>query len=172
MSAILKRLSVGELVTLFLIVAFPIHAWSIFMILTFALFESAVIFIIVWLLSLLLPSRWKSNKTLAAMGTVFISVSIWAILNQLYFFYHSSSLVKSMPQIYIGLSHPVRMFYLSLGVLFLVVLASVVGPIFFVDRNKKYVKATMAFFDRLIILSGLYIFLDVISIVIVIIRNV
>ena len=130
MPAILKRLSTGDLITLFLIVAFPIHAWSIFMVLqdfqwvmertvsiwdgigyasyslTFALFESVVIFIIVWLLSLLLPSQWKSNKIIAGMGTVMVSVSIWAILNQLYFFYSDSQMVKALPQLFIGLVHP------------------------------------------------------------------
>jgi len=196
MPSIIKRLSKGDLVTLFLIVAFPIHAWSIFMVLqdfqwvmertvsvwdgvgyasyslTFALFESIVIFIIVWLLSLLLPSRWKSNKALAGMGTLMVSVSIWAILNQLYFFYIDTPFVKSLPLLFTGLAHPIRIFYLSVGVLFLLILASIIGPLFFINRSKKYVKATMAVVDRLIILSGLYIVIDIIGIVVVIIRNV
>jgi hypothetical protein len=196
MPSIFKRLSTGEMITLFLIVAFPIHAWSIFMVLQdfqwvmertvsvwdgigyasyslmFALFESAVIFIVVWLLSLLLPSRWKSNKIIAGIGTIFISVSIWAILNQLYFFYNGTSIVQALPRLFVDLAHPVRMYYLSVGFVFLLILATIVVPLFFIDRSKKYVNSTMAVFDRLIILSGLYIFVDVIGIVIVIIRNV
>ncbi len=195
MASVLKRLSSGDLITLFLVVAFPIHAWSIFMVLqdfqwvmertvsawdgigyaayslTFALFESIVIFLIIWLLSFLLPTEWKSNKTIAGMTIVIMSVSLWAILNQLYFFYIETPLVMSIPQTFISLDHPIRWFYSAAGIGFLLMLALIVVPLFFINRSKKFTKAVMSVIDRLIILSGLYIVLDVAGIIVILIRN-
>lgn len=195
MAVVFKRLARGDLITLFLVVAFPIHAWSIFMImqdfqwvmertvsvwdgigyasysLTFALFESIVIFIIVWLLSLLLPAHWKSNKTIAGMSMVIISVSIWAILNQLFFFYYNTPFVGSIPQLFIGSDHPIRWFYAIVGAGFLLVIGSIVFPIFLINKNKKFTNTVLSVIDRLIILSGLYIVLDIAGIIVIIIRN-
>lgn len=195
MTAVFKRLSRGDLITLFLVVAFPIHAWSIFMVLqdfqwvmertvsvwdgigyasyslTFALFESIIIFLILWLLSFLLPAHWKSNKTVAGMSIVMISVSIWAILNQLFFFYYNTSFVRYIPQVFIGLDHPIRWFYLIAGLVFLLVLGSIIVPLFFINRNKKFTDAVLSVIDRLIILSGLYILFDIAGIIVIIIRN-
>lgn len=196
MSAIIKRLTKGDLFVLFLIVAFPIHAWSIFMILqdfqwvmertvsiwdgigyasyslVFALFESIVIFIIVVLLSMLLPKRWNRHQVLAGMGLTVFTVSFWTILNQLYFFYNTSTLVRSLPNIFIGLEHPIRVFYLAAGALFILILASIIIPLFLIHRSKPFLANVTSIMDRLIILSGLYILFDIMGVIVIVIRNV
>ena len=195
MTKIFKRLSRGDLITLFLVVAFPIHAWSIYMImqdfqwvmertvsvwdaigyssysLDFALFESSVLFLVVLLFSFLLPSHWKANKTLAGISIVFFSVSFWAIINQLFFFYYNTSFVSRIPQIFVASAHPVRWFYLVAGGIVLLVLGSILVPLFFINRSSKFTKTTLAVIDRLVILSGLYIVLDIFGFIIIVIRN-
>ena len=99
-----------DLYKLFAVCAFPIHLWTILMWfqqvtqiykrtnlwdafgvgayeMTYALFETAVIFAVVWVISLILPKRLKGENLLAQMSVSVLVVSLWAIADAVILIY-------------------------------------------------------------------------------------
>ena len=64
--------------------------------------------------------------------------------------------------------HPLWVIY---GILLLVVTPTVVLPAIAGIRSEKFQQGFIAYIDRVSVLMALYLFLDVVSIVIVLIRN-
>lgn len=191
----LKKYTKGDIFTLFLIVSFPIHIWSIFLVfqdfqwvmertasswdatgyaaysLSFALIESIIITLVVWLLGFFLPKRWEVKQVIAVLGTLIFSTSLWAILNQLYFFYADTHAQK-LHALFINTHHPVRWYVIFAAAVLGLVAITIIGPIFLTYRGDKFTKIANQIFDRIIILSALYLILDIAGIIVVIIRNV
>lgn len=190
----IKKFSKGDIFTLFLIVSFPIHLWSIFLIfqdfqwvmertvslwdavgyasysLAIALVESILISLLLFLSGFLLPKQWNIKQILSVLGILIFVISFWAIINQLYFFYGPTWSSK-FQDLFIASEHPVRWYYVFVTSIIGLVLTLVAAPIFFTSRGQKLSKITGEIFDRIIILSAIYIFLDFIGIIIVIVRN-
>jgi hypothetical protein len=186
----IKRYSKANLLTLFLIVAFPIHGWSIYLILQdvgwiaertnawdsvgyagyslgFALIESALIFLIVLLLGYLLPTRWKQKTQVALLSVLFFVVAFWAIAGQVYFI-----LDKEPPGLLFRILYNTNRFgAITFPIFLLIILASVALPIIYLPRSEKFEKIVYEVVDRLMVLSALYIVFDVFGVLVVIYRN-
>jgi hypothetical protein len=181
----------GDIFKLFLVCAFPIHVWSIFMFLRdfdwisertnawdavgvgsyallLALIESLIIFLIIFGLSFLVHKTWDIETRLAIMTVLVFFASMWAALTQA-FFLLGGVLPESVFNFLVESGHPFRYLYGTIGGL---VIITIGGPVILLLQSEKLVKGTIALIERIILLSGLYLFLDLVGIVIVIIRNV
>jgi hypothetical protein len=135
--------------------------------LLFGLVESALAWVFLLLLNFLLPKRWDRQIRFALLGSIIIVVSIWAFLGQLYFLtgHHTPELFSRFA---ISTGHPLWALY---GTVITLVTASVVIPMFLFVRYPKVREKTTAVFERITLLSGIYIILDFFGIAIVIYRN-
>ncbi|MFC1997701.1 hypothetical protein ACFLXI_08885 [Chloroflexota bacterium] len=185
-----NRYSKTGLWQLFVATAFPLHLWAIILILmdiswvaertnfwdaigvaayglVFILFESLLIWALLILMGFLLPKIWPENKRVVLLGILVMVTALWAILGQLYFL-----LELSFPQWIINLlaeqAHPLRYLY---AIYLVVVTLSVLLATYFAIISEKFQRSFVVVIDRLSILVGLYVILDVVSIIIVLIRN-
>jgi hypothetical protein len=118
--------------------------------LTYALFESLVLLVVVMLLAVLLPARLARDEfAVRATGALYIS----------------------MPWIVVALMVETRSYYLYL--LPLVICLLFLRLFYLLLRDFGWVTATMrALLDRLSVLSSLYLTVDVLAILVVIARNI
>ena len=181
----------GDLFKLFLVCAFPIHVWSIFMFLRdfdwiaertnawdavgvgayaliLALIESAFVFLITFGLSFLVHKTWNPETRLTIMTALIFVASLWAAITQA-FFLLGGILPESIFSFLVESGHPYRYLYGTIGSL---VILTVGAPVILLIQSEKVVRVTLGLIERIILLSGLYLFLDVVGIVIVVIRNV
>ena len=189
--AIFKRYyTKSDIFNLFMIVAFPIHLWSIYLILSdiewvaertvfadaigyasyslvFALLESLILLIPLVLLGFLLPKAWNGRQRIAMLGTLFVVVSVWAIIAQVYNIVDKEPYTIWWRIIY----HTQRFEIYTFFAMLLILLASAGVPAYFITRSEKWVNAAQAVIERLVLLSALYLVFDLIGLVIVIFRN-
>lgn len=135
--------------------------------LMFALFESLLFFAILVLIGFVLPKNWVERKRVTLLGILILVTAAWAMLGQLYFLLELS-FPLSFIQFLAGQEHPLWFLY---GGLFLVAVLTVCVAVYFAIFSKKFQIVFLNIIDRLSPLMGLYLFLDVIGIIIVIIRN-
>ena len=180
--------------SLFLVIAFPFHLWTLIQIfqdiewvmertkpadvygyasysLIFAFYESFVILILMLLLGFLTPKKWTGDKLVVQLGYLAVITSVWSMLEQIYNTGPSINKEEFILSI-TELNHPVRVSFLLGGLLLVVVIGSVALPIYLVDKNEKFEKVMIAIFERLNMLSALYIFLDFIGLIIILYRNI
>lgn len=120
----------------------------------FTLFETLVIFLGLLLVSAVLPARFFRSKFLAISSAIVFLTSLWFV-----FLHYSDQLFKSqqaMPWLVSAI-----VYILLLSALYLVI-----------RRSQKLEMSINSFVGRLAVLSFLYLFIDFLSIVIVIVRNV
>jgi hypothetical protein len=183
------RLSKADLVKLFLTVSFPIQAWSIFLVirdadwviertnisdwigyasysLVYALGESIIVFIIFLLFSFLTFKDWKGDRLVSQLGTLAFVVSTWTILNQVFF------LINPPPREWLVLFIYYRIgFKIAPYVFAALVTISVVVPMFLIHRYDKVDRAISNIFERLTLLTILYLVLDAAGLIVVLVRN-
>jgi hypothetical protein len=182
-----------ELFSLFLIIAFPIHTWSLYQTLnnfewvaertivwdafgygsyalTFALFETFLFFLVITPFYLLFRKNRDVDTAVAVFGTVFITISIWEILHRLNVA-NSNILDTTINQIRTRFQLRYRYIVGLYLVLIGIIASSISLPPFLIIKKEKYSSAIIDLLQRLELLSYLYLGLDLISIVIVIIRN-
>src|SRR3990172_5960167 len=187
----MKRFSKQGLWALFLGCAFQLHVWTIILAfrdfswvaertnswdaigvvsygLTFAFIESVLVFVVVVLLSFFISRKWAEERRLALVGILVIITSLWAIAGYLFFMLKVSIPGETIAFL-AGLAHPLRFLY---GLSLALVLPTIVLPVYLALRSEKFVKGVQALFERLSLLTTLYLFFDVIGLFIVIIRNV
>ena len=186
-----KKFNQTDVFSLFLTAAFPLHAWTIVMalrdiswvikdrmvsgavgfsayVLLYTLLESILLTIFLLLLGLLISRKWAKNQRLVSLGVVAILLAGWSILEQVILVLLLDRLAAVLGRFaFLGSSPWIGM--LILGVL---VTVSFALPLWLVLRSKSLTKKLAAFFERLNLLSGMYLLLDLIAIVIVIIRNI
>jgi hypothetical protein len=185
-----KRYSKTGLWRLFVATAFPLHLWAIILILMdiswvaertnywdavgvaayglmFILFESVLIWVVLILIGLILPRKWPERKRTVLLGVLVLVTALWAMFGQSYFLLEWS-FPQNIIQFMARQSHPLRFLYAGYFVVtgFTVMLAAYLA-IF----SDKFQGAFIGLIERLSVLMGLYIFLDVVSIIIVITRN-
>lgn len=186
-----SRLNVKEVISLFGVIVFPIHAWSIFLVLKdfewvydqqgtgiligyaaysllFAFVESFIFLVFLFLLSHLLPKQWSGRKSLTILSQGALAITFWAIANQVFFL-----LLESPPEFlsWILLRVPFRQ-TLGFTILIILILTSIILPLILVERSKKYENGVIAIIQRISLLSSLYLVLDFISLIIIIFRNI
>lgn len=184
------RLSKKELFHLFLVGAFPIHLWSILRVFTdfrsvieqkslwyafgylsyslvIALFESVLFFIVILLISMLLPKRWKSQKVIAVLSLLAVMIGLGGMAYQGFYI-----LLENPPQIFSWMvEHMVANKKITFGVLSLMGVTSLLLPIYWIDKSDKIQGVILEVSDRLTLLSLIYLTMDLAGIIIVLIRN-
>jgi len=177
--------------SLFLICAFPLHAWTLVLAfrdfswvtertnswdavgvvsygLLYAFVESVVIFVLAAVLGFLISRVWTEERRIALMSTLVMIASLWAMAGYLYFLLE----IKVSGQIIgflVGLEHPLRFIY---AVSLTLVAGTVLLPTYFLLKSDGFLKAIRGLFERLSLLTLFYLFFDLIGLVIVIVRNV
>ncbi len=185
-----QRYSKQGLWSLFLMCAFPLHFWTLILVfrdiqwmtertnfwdalgvasyaMVFAFLESLLLFLILTLLGFLVPTQWTRETRIALLTVLFLILSVWAMLSQLYFL-----AAVQTPGWFIFLmartGHPVRILY---ALALILVTPTLALPAWFALRSEKFLKSVNSLIERLSLLSGLYLFFDVVGLIIVIIRN-
>jgi hypothetical protein len=187
----MKLYSKQGLWALFLICAFPLHVWTIILAfrdfswvaertnswdaigviaygLIFAFVESVFVFLAAVILSLLVSRKWADDRRLALVGILVMVTSLWAIVGYL-FFMLNISIPAEVIAFLANLAHPLRVLY---GLILAVVFPTVMLPVYLALRSEKFVRGVKGLFERLSLLTTLYLFFDVVGLFIVIIRNV
>ncbi|MEZ4646483.1 MAG: hypothetical protein R3E31_27805 [Chloroflexota bacterium] len=172
-----RSISRQALLNVFVACAFPIHVWLIINVmrevpawilrlsiwdlvgvisysLMFALLETSVIFAGIVLLGFIVPGRFFRHKFVALSTMLVFVTSIWFVILQ----YNSWIIEFKRPFI-----------TLIWGLTYLI--AVIIGY-WFVNRRPKLEAGINNFVQRLGVLSFIYIFLDVVGLIIVIIRNI
>jgi hypothetical protein len=178
---------------LFLLVALPIHIWAMLMalrdiepmtrrtnfydaigffayILLIALAESIFIYAITLVLSGLLPWRWSVRQRVLASASLSFIVSLWFMLYQLNYWndYKKGYILDFI----MNSDHVIRYGAMIITVGFLLVAASIMIPIIAIDRSLRFVSWLNRLVERLIVLSTLYLVLDVLAALLVLYRNI
>ena len=175
---------------LFLLTSFPLHIWTLLMafrdvnwvaerttmwdgvgFVAYALFytlvESGLLFGFLALLSLLTPRNWDRTLRLTVLGSLGFILAGWSIIEQLIlivFYGRLRKLGMAAPRVF----SPTWIPMLFLGIL---IVLSTALPIWLLRTKPGLRKGLDTIFDRLILLSGLYLFLDLAGIIVIIIRN-
>ncbi len=191
-----KTYTIGNIGRLFLMCAFPVHLWSIFMILQdvgwvadrshvvdafsytaysllFALAESTVVFLAVLLLSLLGSAHWRSKKLVSAMTLLYFVVAFWAMAMQGY--YYLSESISYLDQVLVnklGFGGPLFSQWLVMAELMLAILLSLGLPLFLLEKYKWFERGVEVLTERLATLTLFYLAIDALGMVLIFIRNV
>lgn len=175
---------------LFLICALPLHIWTLFLGfrdfdwvtartnswdavgvisygLIFTFFESLIIFVMATLLGFLLSRKWDEAKRITLLGAMVIILSLWSILNQIYFI-RNMQLSESLSVFYISTGRPLVALYLTA---LLLVSISIAVPTYAILAFEKVEKAIWEGFDRFSTLMILYLVFDIAALTIIVIRN-
>jgi len=180
-----------DLWSLFLMVAFPLHLWTLLLAfrdiswvaertnfwdaigvvsygMIFAFLESLVVFLVALLLGILIPSRWGRDKRLAIVSMLFLVLSIWAMLTQLYAL-QVWGVPNALLQLLAGSAHPLRFIYL-IALAFIV--PTVVFPVLTIYRSEKTLAKVLDMIGSVSLLTMLYLFLDFMALIVVVVRNI
>jgi len=190
MKAIAGRYSRQGLWSLFLICAFPLHAWTLILGfrdfswvtertnswdaigvisygLIFALVESALVFLVVVLLGYLVSRKWGEEQQIALMSNLVLLTGLWAMISQLYFMLEVS-VPGPVIEYLVDLNHPVRFLYM---ISLVAVGVTITIPTYMILRSNRFLQMYRGLLERLSLLTLFYLFFDVIGLVIVIVRN-
>ncbi len=187
---IINHYSRRGLWSLFLLCAFPLHLWTLFLAfrdiswlwertnlfdaigvlsygLVFAFVESVLVFGIAALAGYLISNRWSEEKRIILLGTFVWVLALWSIFFQ-YSNLQESNLSSGMLTMIAGSGHPLRNLYI-LAVL--AILTSVIVPAGLVLFSEKFFQFCINVMDRLSLLTMAYLFFDVFALCILIFRN-
>ena len=187
---ITQRYSKQGLWSLFLMCAFPLHAWTLILSfrdlswltertnawdavgvasygLIFAFAESVTLFLIAALLGFLISSKWDQDRRISLLSVLILILSMWAMVGQLYFL-AGVSVPQALIDTLVHVSHPVRILY---GIALAAVTPTVLVPALLILRSDKALQFTHGLIERLSLLTMFYLLFDVAGLVIVIIRN-
>jgi len=173
-----------------MVCAFPIHVWSIVSItldfgwisvqrgtlnaigfasyaLVFALFESFIFFLFILILSSLLPKQWKEDKVFAQLSIISFVISVWAIANPVYF------LMELTPPgiIWRIFFHVNRFSAITLPIFIILIILTVTLPIYFIIKRESLTNKIKSISERIVLLSSIYVIIDIIAFINIVIRN-
>lgn len=187
---IARRYSRQGFLSLFLTCAFPLHFWALLMAfrdiswltertnlwdaigvvsygLLFAFVESVMIFLVLALVGLMMPSQWSSDRRVTFLALLILLLSLWGMISQLLFLWNVF-LPASVIQLLRNSGHALRILYTaSLAI----VIPTILLPVYLFVRSNRSVTVMKDLMERFSLLTMLYLFLDAVGIVIVIIRN-
>jgi len=136
--------------------------------LVIAFVESVFVFLCAVLLSLLLPQKWTEAKRTVLMGWLVWISAIWGILGQLHFLL-DPPIPGWIYKLFTGQAHPARIVY---GLFLGLVLVTILLPVYGTLKSEKFTQITMLIFERVSILTMLYLLLDFLGLVLVVVRNI
>ena len=186
-----QRYSRSGLWSLFLVCALPCHVWTLILTLNdvswvmertnawdalgvicyglvFAFFESVTVFLAIAVLGLLVSAGWDEPRRIALLGLLVVTAAAWLMCGQAYF------LLELRPpgplvELAARSGHPLRLMY---AVLLGLIVPSLLIPALAVLRSDGFSRLVQAASGRLAVLVQFYLFLDVLGLLIVVIRNV
>ncbi len=181
------KFSRADWLKLFLVCVFPLHLWTILMVfrdvnwvaerttfwdaigftsyaLFYTLLETSMLFGFIALLSLLTPRNWNRSMRFVTLSLLAYALAGWSIVEQLILIVFYGRLRK------LGIAHPWLGEWAPLIAAVLITI-SVAVPLLLFRRRSKLQNAGMEILDRLTMLSGLYLFLDLAGITVILIRN-
>lgn len=184
------RYSKQGLWALFLICAFPLHAWTLILAfrdfswvsertnswdavgvvsygLLFALVESVIIFLLAVVLGFLVSRKWGEERRIALLGTLVLIASVWAMLGYAFFLFNVQLSGETIAFL-VQLAHPLRFLY---AVTLAFVGTSFLIPAYFILRSDRFLQVTRGIYERISVLALFYLFFDAAGLVIVIARN-
>ena len=187
----MRHYSKQGLWSLFLICAFPLHAWTLILAfrdfswvsertnswdavgvisygLLFAFIESIVVFLVVLLLGFLISKKWDEVRRNSLLGILVLIISLSAIVNYLYFLI-PIKLSGETIDFLARLERPLQSIY---AVILAVTGSIVLGLTHLTLRSEKFLRGVREFFERISLLSIFYLIFDFMGLIIVIIRNV
>lgn len=176
--------------SLFLLCAFPLHLWTLFLAfrdiswlwertnlfdaigvlsygLVFAFLESLLVFGITVLAGYLISNRWSEEKRIILLGTFVWVLALWSIFFQVANL-QEWNLSAGMLTMIAGSGRPLRNLYI---LALLIVLPSVIVPSGLVLFSEKFFRFLVDLQDRLSLLTMAYLFFDAFALCIVIYRN-
>jgi len=176
--------------SLFLMCAFPLHAWTLILAfrdlswvtertnawdavgvmaygLLFALIESTVIFLVATGLGFLVSAQWDKDRRIVLLAVLVLIASMWAIAGQL-FFLLNVPLPGQLIQFLVHSGHPLRVLYV---LVLTVVTPTVLIPALLVLRSRVFFQFFQGVIDRVSVLTMFYLFFDIVGLVIVLVRN-
>jgi hypothetical protein len=159
--------------SLFLMCAFPLHAWTILLAfrdiswvaertnmwdaigvvsygLIFAFVESLIVFLITVLLGFLVSRHWSQDRRVILLGILVLVDALWSMLSQYYFLGKLSLPVFILPLISF----------------------SALLPTYLILKSDKAFQFFRGLVDRVTLLTLFYLFFDLIGLIIVIVRNI
>lgn len=174
---------------MFLICAFPIHLWTLILVmrdaswiserttawdavgvgaygLVLAFLESLVVFLLLLLLGGLIGSTWR-EKRVALLGGLVLVASAWAIFAQLYFL-NGMAAPPALVHTLAGTTRPLRWLYALMSVAIAPTLLLPTGLILWSKGFNRFFNGLL---ERISLLSALYLALDGVGLVIVLLRN-
>ena len=172
-----------------LISVFPTHFWALLMVfndfefvsertntwdavgysgysLLFALAESLIISLVLWMVSLAFPQKWSERRTITVLGSIYMVLATASIVDMLANLYNQYRISK---QYLYGLENFTALTYALIIGAILITLTILLLLIF---KTKKAEGILADIFERIMLLGYFYLFLDAAGLVIVIIRNV
>lgn len=176
--------------SLFLMCAFPLHAWTLILAfrdiswliertnawdavgvtaygLLFALVESVAIFLVATVLGFLVSVQWDKDRRVALLTVLVLIASLWAMVDQL-FFLLNVSLPGQMIHFLVQTDHPLRVLY---TVVLAMVISTVLIPAILVLQSRRFFQFVQGLIERLSMLTMFYLLFDIVGLVIVIVRN-
>jgi len=177
--------------SLFLICAFPLHLWTLILVfrdiswvtertnswdavgvasygMLFALVESVLVFFLFILIGFVTPKLWNADKRIAFLSMVYLLLAVWGMIAQLLFIWDFQLPAATM-KFLAGSGHPFRWLYV--GAL-AIVIPTIALPVYFFLRSDKPFRFMQEVIDRLSLLTMLYLFFDVVGLIVVVIRNI
>lgn len=171
--------------------AFPLHLWALILIfrdlswvaertnmwdaigvasygLVIAFIESALFFMAITLLGLVISTRWSEDRRVALLSVLALVTTLWAIDGQAYFIW--GNYVPEQMLRHIGSSeHPLRLLYASVLAL---VVPTIIIPVYLVLKSDRFLSLIEGLIERISFLTMFYLFFDLLGLVVVIIRNI
>ena len=133
-----------------------------------AFVESLIFFIALALLGWLIPTKWTEDRRVALLSVLALLTALWAIDGQSYFIW-GNYVPEGILEYARSSDHPLRLLYA--GTLAMV-LPSILIPVYLVLKSDRFLKLVQSFIERTSLLAILYLFFDLVGLIIIIIRNI
>jgi hypothetical protein len=176
---------------LFLVCAFPLHLWTILMVfrdvnwvaerttswdavgfsgyaLFYTLIESLLLFGFIALLGFIIPKNWNITLRFVVLSLVAFILAGWSIMEQLILIVFWGWLRHLADTLTFLFTSPWSAYVLFAGL----IVISVTVPLLLLRKHPGLQEKVYSVLERLTLLSGLYLFIDVIGMIIILIRNI
>ena len=176
---------------LFLVCAFPLHLWTILMVfrdvnwvaerttswdavgfsgyaLFYTLIESLLLFGFIALLGFIIPKNWNITLRFVVLSLVAFILAGWSIMEQLILIVFWGWLRHLADTLTFLFTSPWSAYVIFAGL----IVISVTVPLLLLRKHPGLQEKVYSVLERLTLLSGLYLFIDVIGMVIILIRNI
>lgn len=176
---------------LFLVCAFPLHLWTILMVfrdvnwvaerttswdavgfsgyaLFYTLIESLLLFGFIALLGFIIPKNWNLTLRFVVLSLVAFILAGWSIMEQLILIVFWGWLRHLADTLTFLFTSPWSAYVIFAGL----IVISVTVPLLLLRKHPGLQEKVYSVLERLTLLSGLYLFIDVIGMIIILIRNI